>query len=365
MRPWAGAHPPARTSCPTASAALPGSVPFGWEIGSTRDEAHMKHHRWLTVAVAFVLILIAAGAYVVLAPSGPSSVSSGPSLVPGGYLATPPSQLIFLRWTTTGNQITGSAQVVTTTGKAPAEKTTVQTETLSGHISGAQVSLRLLGYTDSGTLTSNGLRLSAPGKTGDLVALTFRPANPFAYDQALARFKKAVRQDDFMARTREDTDRKVAQIKSDMAALPGDEATLAADVGSINMALGTVTTALGTVTAAAQNPTGCYLTDDDAEAVSRAVDAVGREVVVVSTAVKSLRQIVSQLQNTHSQVTVPAQTITTANAAISTTIATTNRYIGQANAALASAYQTAAQTTAAQCPYGTPLPQPAPLGTIT
>lgn len=168
----------------------------------SRVPLHRGAARSAVLAVGATLIVTACG---VATPTGaalvspiaaatpqetPSPTSNAAAASLAGWLAADSTEAIFLQWTQTGQELSGSltASIASGTQLQPEDSD------FTGVISGSSVRLTfssLPGPAWNGTLTGNQLVLSYPAADGSLQTLTFTPGTVADYNQAVAQLVSA------------------------------------------------------------------------------------------------------------------------------------------------------------------------------
>ncbi len=380
-----------------------------------------KLHLKSLVAVAFVIVILAvSGVYL-----GESRTSSSLHLVTTttssttvsnvkttstfppvgtGYLATGASFVDFIQWSDGNDTLSGSAQVITTTGQPPNMSTTSNTIRVTGTIQGSTISLSFGGAAATfGTVSGESVVLNFPQSDGTLAPITFQQANAAAYNKATAGLENAINTENQVASQAQAVQAQLSKIDSQVQVVDSDLSSLSTtglskSVGSVQNALQQEAQALTTTQTAEQKvlaeaPNGnqsqtCYDAtsgvgyDAESGVGYEASSGVGYEVTSLLSSIQSLRNNVQALQPDFSQLlsdesTLPNylpqnapsqseinQAVATTDKAIASAIATTNGYIGQANTDVTTAFQYVAQAyQAGNC--GSPPSTPSPMTQIS
>lgn len=356
------------------------------------EPSHSKpwwRSKWLLV-ISLALVLGAAGAaFVPLAfRSSPLRAATSPAAVGSGYLASARAGVFFIQWTDTGNDLSGTAHLVVTTGVPPAMK--LQTETLNvvGRIRGSTLVLSFDGGPDVfGTFATSRFTINIPQGNGVLAPGTFRAATVAAYNAALAKLRSRVDRVNAEAVAAQQLSKlkgliatAASHVNADIAALSTSESTLTKAVDAIPGALqkeaqdlavtesaeqkvlasipttthGTVCSEVGTV----RSDAGTVRSDagtvrSDAGTVKVALDdtflgtGLEPDLSALKTTFAQFQKDALRLPSYHVATAPTTAEVThaesAASAAMATALATTNGYISEANADVLSADQYAAQ----------------------
>lgn len=114
-----------------------------------------------------------------------NAVPSGPP-AGGGWLFANADGVVFVQWTDTDGQLTGTAQVVGVNGQPPSESTSSSTVPVTGTLSGSTISLSFGGNAEQfGTISGDTFAIDFPDRSGVLVPATFRAVAASVYNGAV------------------------------------------------------------------------------------------------------------------------------------------------------------------------------------
>lgn len=375
----------------------PGSVP-GWPMGPpplpppAPTKKWYTRPRWWVLIAAVVLIAGATGVLVALHGSGnpstkaatggagASTASTGQPAVGNGYLANEPGAVVFIQWTESGTDLTGSAQVETLSGSPPNQTVHTDTLTVSGQLQGSTITLSFNGGTEVfGTLSGGSFTVNFPQTDGSLAPVTFSSATAAQFNQALAELQgntgsadSQAAAADQLAAERAAIDRASSEVSSQLSGLQSDVSSMNSSLGAFSAQLGQEQADLATeaaleqqVITESQNGTDnnqvCSdadtvasdgdTVDSDGDSVSSDADTTESDVTGVRNDIGNLQGAATALQN--AQAALPSyddgaptqstvnQTIASAQQAISSAIGTANTAIAQANGYENQGYQDA------------------------
>ena len=370
-----------------------------------------------SVAIALtIVIVVILGSFYALGshtsssksiPNPTSSFSFAPSTtltsnhpVGSGYLSTGSNYVAFIQWNNSNGVVSGTEQLVATSGQAPNLTTSNQTIQVSGTITGSTISLSLgLNANVFGTFSGNSMTINIPQRDGTLAPFFFKKANTVAYNNAVNSLhnnesvtNNQALQAQQTANTEGNITKDVKIVNADLADLNSNQ--LSNDLVGVLAALHDEAKALATTKTEEQkvlsevNSVSNFQVCNDAEynVGSDAIYNVASDAQynVESTAtygvvedIQSLENVMQKLKSDFSQLQAAEQTlswftpqgaptqgqinqaISATSATISAAISTTNSNITQANAYVTTAFQYVDQAyQAGNC--GTPPAAPSP-----
>jgi len=162
--------------------------------------------------------------------SSSDSNSSGNTTSLTGYMAQFTNGVMFIAWTTSDNQLTGSLQETY-------QDNTLQlhsfNEAITGTISASSISISasLWGITQTfvGTLDTNGLTLSLPQQNGSLQVTTFNSATVNNYNAAVSSFTASLQNQQATVTEQQNEQQNVQAIASEQSQLSSAENALQSD----------------------------------------------------------------------------------------------------------------------------------------
>jgi len=363
----------------------------------------LRGRRLLFVPIA--VLLIAGGTAGVLLATTSNPQSNGPAAatsttqVPAGsaevngYLASLSNAVIFIQWTESNGQVTGSAEAVYLSDSGAA--TSPEHETVTGSIQGSNLTLSvtpdgLYGTSDlSGTLQGSGFVLTIPSQSGALVPVSFVAATAAQYDSDVAALsgqatqasnaQAQAQQQAAAAAARQQAEQTasgqagtvagdISGLESDAGGFAGDLATMKSDVQTTATDLASTQTAAGQVeTEAKQSPGGndgqvcddayqvgddgyqvgddAYQVEDDAYQIEDQENTISDDESGLTSDFQSFQQDLSTVPG-YSVAQAPTQhsvnsAIAAANNAQASAVKKANQYIDDANADVTAAYNAA------------------------
>lgn len=343
--------------------------------------------------VGFLGTVVLCGVALALAgcsTAGPSaSAGSGLTIPPvgSGYLASGSSYVIFIQWIDTNGNVNGTAQNISVADQPPNASTQTDTLSVFGQVNGSRLTLRFSdGNEQFGTMSSSGFTINFPQPDGTLAPITFHAASTADFNRAVDKLRTGISKANTvaanaqrLAQLEQTIDGDASQVATRLAAFGPDERTMSADLQSVLAGVQQTASDLSAVQSAeqqvsAESPTTTYPQGacgdasgvaGDASGVAGDASGVGGDAGAIqadlSPSSLGVGSDVTILQNDWSQLandekSVPgyqppnapsandvSQALASANSAIQVTLSTTNGYIDQANADVATAYQYADQ----------------------
>jgi len=344
-----------------------------------------------------ILVLLIAAAGLLTACGGGVSAGNSNSQTAGGsaattvppvgsgYLASASNFVDFVQWNDDNGKLTGSAQSVEASGQSPNLTTANRTLVVTGTLSGPSLSLSFDGSALAfGTLSSGSFTLNFPQPGGTLAPLTFQSATAAQFNADVAQLGRGIALANQTAAQAAQVAKEQHAIDSDISTVSGDissvsdQSSLTQSVASTQSSLQQEATDLATTQAKQQQVASeasggdqtqtCYdasqgvgyqasqgVAYDASQGVEyTASQGVEHDASGLRTAIAGLQQDFNQLQSDEATLTsyspsgAPTQTQVdqatgAVTAAISSAVATTNGYIDQANADVATAFQYVAQ----------------------
>jgi hypothetical protein len=149
--------------------------------------------RFLVFLVVLVLVLIAVYAVGALKDNGSSGTPLSPAAKgaeetngPGSFIGHASNAVMFIQWTRSGQNVTGSLREVLT--KEPAGSGVTSTgHAFTGVVNGSGLTLDIRGLEDTayvGETKGEGFNLSVPGKSKQLITIEFEPGDVPAFNEA-------------------------------------------------------------------------------------------------------------------------------------------------------------------------------------
>jgi hypothetical protein len=394
-----------------------GPTPEGEE---TQKRSWFRPRWWWSIPGAVILIgaavgVVFAGARTptavpnhVASQTGASSATgatgnTGSGAVGSGYLATGSNYVVFIQWTMSGNDLSGSAQETTLSGSPPNAAVNTQTISVVGSLNGSTITLSFNGGAEVfGTLSGGSFTVNFPQSDGSLAPVTFTSASASRFNAALNSLKgstgsanQSAAAAQAIAKQQATIDSDASAVQSDIKGLGDDTSSMQSDLVGFTQVLTQAQTDLDTVAQVeqqvqteARNGTdpGTVCADegtDDADAGSVDADAgsVSAQAGSIESDISGVRHDISGLNSDFAslgsaQALQPSyhdgapnqsavnQAIAAANAAIASAISASNGDISQASAYVAQAYNDVAGADAAgNC--GPPPSQPTTQTTIS
>ena len=376
--------------------------------------------------IAILLVAIVAGVFI----SGPQALSSShysgtpasvttitnvqnnsePTAIGSSYLATGASFVDFIQLNNSNGSLSGSAEVISTTGRSPNKTTTNSTLQVLGTVHGSTISLSFDGAALTfGTVQGSSIVLNIPQPDGELASITFQQADAAEFNAATAQLQGSIVSDNQAAKRSQALQTEQSDVANEASAISSlisgngyggfqqQEQSLAADVASVTKSLTSETSDLTTTSGAEQQviaeagqsgiSSGQVCGDaaavsGDAAAVSGDAAGVSGYVSIVEADIQALRTSVTDIQNSFAQfqsnmAALPSyrltgaptqnavtQAINAANGDITAALSTTNNDIDQANNGVAMAYNDSSNAFQAGGCGPAPSP-PAPLSHIS
>lgn len=143
-------------------------------------------------------IVVIASLFLLAACASPETHSSSTGSLSGGWLHTYSNAVEFFQLTVSSGQVSGQEQEEYVTNSMPPQLQQ-DSSTVSGTFNGTQVTLTFSVYgfpvrTYAGTYGSDSLTLTVPDQSGNLQSITYRPASPDDYNNAVQQFQQSVNQ---------------------------------------------------------------------------------------------------------------------------------------------------------------------------
>ena len=338
---------------------------------------------------------------VVTAGPTPTTSTTEPA-VGSGYLAVGTGWVAFLQWNDQAGLLSGTSQLVTTTGTPPNESTSTQTTSFTGSVHGSQIAVSFNGKPQTfGTIANGSVTLDTPQSDGTLAPITFRAASANSYNKAVSTLtgevdtanQQAARAQAF-ANQEQQISKDAATVRSDISSLTEDESSLTSAVQGAGTDIQAQGKDLATTQAAEQaviaksTPATSYPeqncgdasgvagdasgvagdasgVEGDASGVASAINTVGQDTQALRTAWSAYQANQQQLPNyvpaSMSTAKEVSDAVGAAEASIASATATTNQDIDQANANVTAAYGYAAaayQSAGCGTPPSAPSPEP-------
>lgn len=148
----------------------------------------------------------------------------------GSFVGRAANAAVFVQWTRSGDQLTGSLHEALVKDSAP-QVIDNQTAPFTGSVSGSSVTLSLnggLGVTNNltGTLNGDHLQLDYPGPTGSVTSLDLKSASSSEFNGDVAALQARVDQANQAARQAQDQQAQTARVQRDADAVKTDLAAL-------------------------------------------------------------------------------------------------------------------------------------------
>lgn len=346
---------------------------------------------WWAIPVAVVLAGGVIGEVVLAQPSAKGTHSADPTghstsntavppAVGSGYLAKESGAVVFIQWTISANDLTGTAQVETLSGTPPNASVSTDTISVTGKLAGSTITLSFDHGTEVfGTLSGGSFTVNFPQSNGSLAPITFTAASATQFNQALAHLQNntgSANQSAAAAETvtseQQSIDKAASNVEGDISGMKSDEANLTsslsgfpADLAQAKADLATVAQQEQTVITESQNGTNddqvCGDSDTDqgdadtvggdGDTVSGTADGVEAALSTLRSDIAGIQQDFSTLQSAQAQQPsyndgAPTQndvnvTVAAAQAAIRAALSTANAAIAQVNAYEVDAYNDA------------------------
>jgi hypothetical protein len=351
-------------------------------------KANSHQLRWIVTGLAVAVIAAAIGIFVTRSSgTGPTSQNTGSftqsqnqSAVGKGYLANESDGVIFIQWTQTGSELSGSAQVETLTGSPPNQTVNTKTISVVGQFSGSTITLSFdNGNEVFGTLADGSFTVNFPQQDGSLAPVTFTSATAARFNQALATLQGttgSVNSQAAEANTVNSEEQSighaVAAVESDISGVQQDVGQLSSSLGSFGKDLSQAQTDLTSTSQMEQQVINeahsgtdpdqvCSDSDrvaSDLDTVASDGDSVSSDADSTETALTTVRNDISSLQQNASAMQTalaqrpsytdgaPSQSaingaVSAAKQAISSALGTANSDIGQVNGYETQAFQDA------------------------
>jgi hypothetical protein len=352
--------------------------------GSTKRPWYRPRWWWSIPGAALVLAGVAGGvlatqsnpapthanATASQSSSGANSNTDNSGAVGTGYLATESDGVIFLQWTQTGNELSGSAQYDTLQGTPPNATVNTQTISVTGSLNGSQITLSFNGGAEVfGTISGGSFTVNFPQRDGQLAPVQFAAATAPQFNQALARLQGNTGSANQNAAAAQQIQKEQGTIdgasqavSKDISGIQNDASQLSQDLGGFGGNLATMQKDLATVAAQEQtviteahNGTDPNQVCSDSDTDQSDADTVGSDGDTVSSTadtiegdINTLRHDISGLQGDFStlqsdQAVLPSyrdgapgqgavnQAQESAQGAINAALGQANGEIGQAN----------------------------------
>lgn len=275
--------------------------------------------RWWAIPVAILVGISIVAAVVFAQPdvNTPGSIQSAnqrsvPNAVGSGYLAKETGAVVFIQWSQSGNNLSGSAQVEALSGSPPNQSVSTNTISVSGQLEGSTITLSFSGGTKVfGTLSGGAFTVNFPQSDGSLAPVTFTAATATQFNQALANLQgntgssnQSAAQAETVASEQQLIDKAAAAVKADISNLENDSGTLASDLGGFSHDLAQAQTDLATTAQAeriviteSKNGTDPNQVCSDSDTVQSDADTVGSDGDAVSSTADSVAGDISTLRS--------------------------------------------------------------------
>ena len=243
--------------------------------------------------------------------AGASRLTGQPA-VGNGYLANEPGAVVFIQWTESGTDLTGSAQVETLSGSPPNQTVHTDTLTVSGQLQGSTITLSFNGGTEVfGTLSGGSFTVNFPQTDGSLAPVTFSSATAAQFNQALAELQgntgsadSQAAAADQLAAERAAIDRASSEVSSQLSGLQSDVSSMNSSLGAFSAQLGQEQADLATeaaleqqVITESQNGTDNNQVCSDADTVASDGDTVDSDGDSVSSDADTTESDVTGVRN--------------------------------------------------------------------
>ncbi len=251
--------------------------------------------------------------------SGATSNTGNSEAVGTGYLATEPDGVIFLQWTQTGNQLSGSAQYDTLEGTPPNSTVNTQTISVTGSLNGSQITLSFNGGAEVfGTISGGSFSVNFPQQNGQLAPVQFTSATAAQFNQALARLQgntgsanqnaaaaqQLQKEQQAIDGASQAVSNDISGLQSDASQLSGALGGFGGDIATMQKDLATVAAQEQTVITESHNGTDPNQVCSDSDTDQSDADTVGSDGDTVSSTadgvegdIRTLRNDISGLQS--------------------------------------------------------------------
>ena len=291
---------------------------------------------WVMAGVGVLLIAAVAGILATRSSPSPTNAKGVVATAPGqpavgtGYLANESDGVIFLQWTNTDNDLSGTAQVEVLGGSPPNQSISTHTVSVTGQLNGSTITLSFEGGTQVfGTLSGGSFTVNFPQQDGSLAPVTFHSASAAEFNQALAALQGttgSVNNQAAAAETvtsqQQSIDRSASRVSGDISSLSSDSSQLsgtldsyAKDLSQAQSDLASEAKLEGQVIAEANAGTGqdqvCTDSDtvasdedtvaSDGDSVSSDADSTESDLNTVRTDISNLQGDFSALQSAQAQ----------------------------------------------------------------
>ena len=161
------------------------------------------------------------------APTNPAGVV--------GYLHVELASVTYLQWQVdSAGGLQGTEDAAAIEGSPPNESISLtNNESFSGQVNGETVTLDINFHTDTGTVSSQGLTLNVIQTDGSIAPISYRPASPADYNQALASLRMTAQQANQQGQQQQDQADAIASLARASANLDQDASGLTEDVSSL------------------------------------------------------------------------------------------------------------------------------------
>ena len=318
--------------------------------------------------------------FVVGTPTSTSGISGHP--VGSGYLSIGSGHVAFIEWNNRNGTVSGTEELVTSTGQAPILSTQSQSIEVFGTITGSTISLELdFGARVFGTFSGNSMTINLPRQNGTLAPWIFKRATAAEFNNAVSQFhEKGKITNDVKIVNTDLADLNTSQFSTasisvlaalqaeaeDLSSTKTGEQTVLLEVNSASGRSRACMDALIYVANGARDNVASVATIVE----SRATNGIVEDIQSLEGGIQKLKADFAQLQTdeqtlaTFTPQGAPTQgqidqAISATSVAISTAISTTNGDITQANAYVTKAFQYVDEAyQAGNC--GTPPTAPSP-----
>jgi len=275
--------------------------------------------RWWGIpgAILVGVFIVAAVVFAQPAVNTPGSSHSSnqrsvPNAVGSGYLAKESGAVVFIQWTQSGNNLSGSAQVETLSGSPPNQSVSTNTISVSGQLDGSTITLSFNGETKVfGTLSGGTFEVNFPQNDGSLAPVTFTTATATQFNQALADLQgntgsanQSAAEAETVTSEQQSIDKAAAAVEADISGLKNDSGTLSSDLGGFTKDLAQAQADLATTAQAeqmviteSQNGTDPNQVCSDSDTVQSDADTVGSGGDTVSSTADSVEGDISTLRS--------------------------------------------------------------------
>jgi hypothetical protein len=136
--------------------------------------------------VAAVLVTHPLSTHAQAASSATTTTTTAVAPPGGGWVSASTTEVDYLQWAGSGPALQGTLTKVQVTGRTPNERSSTNSQPVTGTNVGRQVSLSVAGASAVyGSLSGTGLAVNWPGPDGSITPQVFEPTSAAGYDQAV------------------------------------------------------------------------------------------------------------------------------------------------------------------------------------